>query len=207
MNAPHGRSRLLTRVRKSASVAVLLLGIGPLLISASAWPEDGLMDIMMSNVGMVLLLICAFGRLWSSLFIAGYKNERLITAGPYSLVRNPLYVFSFLGTIGLGLVSESFIVTGLLTVPFAVWFPAMVREEEGVLAERHPVAWPAYVACTPRFVPAFRVPIVPESYLITPRLVGRAIADAIWFPLAALGLEGIEMLHNKGVLPTLWMMY
>lgn len=196
--------RIVKRVRKAASVVILLAALALLTVSASAWPEGGIVDLTMSNLGMVLLIICAFGRLWSSLYIAGYKNARLITEGPYSLVRNPLYVFSFVGTIGLGLVAESFVVTGLLILPFVVWFPVMVVEEERVLAERHPVAWPAYAASTPRFIPAIRAPIVPDSYVICPRLVGRAIADAIWFPLAALALEGIEALHNGGVLPTIW---
>lgn len=199
--------RIVKRLRKALSVAILLAALALLSVCASAWPEDGMVDFAMSNLGMVLLLVCAFGRLWSSLYIAGYKNARLITDGPYSLVRNPLYVFSFIGTVGLGMVSESFVVAGLLILPFVIWFPIMVIEEERVLAERYPLAWPVYAAATPRFIPAARIPVIPESYVIRPRLVGRAIADAMCFPLAALVLEGMEAMHNGGILPTLWRVF
>ena len=41
--------------------------------------------------GYSLGLVGIIGRIWSSLFIEGYKTKTLITKGPYSLMRNPLY--------------------------------------------------------------------------------------------------------------------
>jgi hypothetical protein len=156
----------------------------------------------MRNLGAVLLLVCALGRLWSSLYIVGYKNERLITYGPYSLVRNPLYVFSFCGAIGIGLSAESLVVTAVVLIPFVVWFPIMVIEEERFLAGRYPDEWPAYAASTPRFIPALRTPVVPESYAVNARRVGHAFWDAIWFPIGGLVLQEVVRLHQTGVLPT-----
>jgi protein-S-isoprenylcysteine O-methyltransferase Ste14 len=44
--------------------------------------------------GVSLALLCVAGRMWSSLYIGSRKNRELVTAGPYSITRNPLYFFS-----------------------------------------------------------------------------------------------------------------
>jgi protein-S-isoprenylcysteine O-methyltransferase Ste14 len=196
--------RFVKRFRRLATWLVALAALGLLVVSTSAWPDGGVMDIVLGDVGLILLVVCAFGRVWSSIFIAGYKNDRLIVDGPYSLVRNPLYVFSFCGAVGLGLSAESLTITGLLILPFVVWYPILVVEEERFLADRHGSAWQAYVLATPRFFPAIRYPTQPAAYTINTRQVGRAFMDAIWFPIAALGLQALEMLHQNGTLPTFY---
>ncbi len=204
LNTTDRMLRAVKQLRRSVSRLVVLAVIGVLAVTTSAWPKDGAMHIVMVNLGFVLLLVCAFGRLWASLYIEGFKNARLITVGPYSLVRNPLYVFSLCGALGIGLSAGSLIITGLLCIPFLVWFPLMVIEEERVLAARHPEEWAAYAASTPRFIPALRAPVVPEAYTVNARRVGRAFTDAIWFPLAGLFIAGFDTAHRAGVLPVLW---
>ncbi len=203
--------RAVKRFRRAASWVVIVVLFALLSVSVSAWPVGGIADQIMTNLGFILLVICAFGRVWSSVFIAGYKNEKLITVGPYSLVRNPLYVFSFCGAIGIGLVCCSLTVVALLVLPFLVWYPIMVTEEEQYLADRHPEEWAAYAKATPRFIPALRWPVQPESYTVNTRKVTNAFADAIWFPISALAiklaLKGIAELHAAGHLPTIWHLY
>ena len=50
--------------------------------------------------GVALLAVAAMGRIWCLIYIAGRKNKELCQLGPYSLCRNPLYLFSFVGVIG-----------------------------------------------------------------------------------------------------------
>lgn len=53
--------------------------------------------------GMAMIAVAVLGRTWSSLYIGGRKNAELVQFGPYSLMRNPLYTFSFIGAAGIGL--------------------------------------------------------------------------------------------------------
>ena len=62
-------------------------------------------------IGCALVGIAIVGRLWCAQYIAGYKDNTLVREGPYSMCRNPLYFFSFLGTIGVGLCTESLTLT------------------------------------------------------------------------------------------------
>ena len=57
---------------------------------------------MIEWFGIFAIILCIFGRTWTSLYIGGRKNRALLTKGPYSVVRNPLYVFSILGAAGAG---------------------------------------------------------------------------------------------------------
>jgi protein-S-isoprenylcysteine O-methyltransferase Ste14 len=96
------------------------------------------------TVGLILVSIASVGRLWCMLYISGYKTKKLIVEGPYSLCRNPLYFFSFLGVAGLGLTTESLLYTTVLIVPFFVLYPWVIRHEEAKLLARHPDEYPSY---------------------------------------------------------------
>ena len=53
-------------------------------------------SLQMSIFGFILVVFGCFGRIWASLYIEGNKTKNLITAGPFSMVRNPLYFFSLI---------------------------------------------------------------------------------------------------------------
>ena len=81
------------------------------------------------------------------------KNRELTTTGPYAIVRNPLYVGSFLIMCGFcAMISELeniFIVIG----PIAMLYYLQVRHEERRLAAAFEAQWPPYVGSVPRFLP------------------------------------------------------
>ena len=64
-------------------------------------------SLQMSILGFVLVVFGSFGRIWASLYIEGNKTKNLITAGPFSMVRNPLYFFSLIMLIGFILALKS----------------------------------------------------------------------------------------------------
>ena len=72
--------------------------------------------------GLVLLFAAILGRLWSILYIGSHKNRRLVTDGPYSITRNPLYLFSLTAITGIGLMFGSLLITVALTgTAFAIF--------------------------------------------------------------------------------------
>jgi len=93
--------------------------------------------------------------LWLRSWAAGVidKRKALATAGPYALVRHPLYLGSFLIALGLVEIMEdrlALAVAALLTL--ALYVPT-IRREECFLAERFGDVWRAYAASTPAFLP------------------------------------------------------
>ena len=73
------------------------------------------------------------GRIWCLTYSSGYKSSELVTQGPYSVSRNPLYFFSFIGLIGIGLATETFTLTLFLIAFFALVYPAVIAGEEEFL--------------------------------------------------------------------------
>ena len=56
------------------------------------------------------------------LYVGGRKNAELVTTGPYSMMRNPLYFFSLLGVAGVGAQTGSVLATFAVTaVAYAVF--------------------------------------------------------------------------------------
>ena len=60
-------------------------------------------SLQMSILGFVLVVFGSFGRIWASLYIEGNKTKNLVTSGPFSMVRNPLYFFSLIMLLGFSL--------------------------------------------------------------------------------------------------------
>jgi len=142
------------RYRKGISWVSVSVFLFLLLFSTHSWERDSPVDLLFELAGLVLLVVCTFGRLWASLYASGYKDEVVIERGPYAAVRNPLYLFSFIGVVGMGLVSENLLVLGLAPLVFLVYYPFVVRSEERFLLARFGAAYADYLRRVPRFVPA-----------------------------------------------------
>ncbi|OYT70645.1 MAG: S-isoprenylcysteine methyltransferase [Chloracidobacterium sp. CP2_5A] len=84
------------------------------------------------------------------------KDEKLTVQGPYRLTRNPLYLGSWLMTVGCLTAAAPWplaLLTGALFV--GVYWPVM-RAEEAHLRRLFPEDYPAYAARTPLFWPSWR---------------------------------------------------
>ena len=71
--------------------------------------------MLLEAFGLFLLTVCSIGRLWALLYISGHKTYEIITDGPYSIVRHPLYLFSLIGAIGIGMASENILIMAILS--------------------------------------------------------------------------------------------
>jgi len=144
--------------------------------------------------GFIFVALACLGRIWCSLFIAGHKDEVLVTTGPYALCRHPLYSFSVLGALGLGLTSRS----ALLCIAVVVLIMALVVYaaacEEQFLADSFPDEFKAYVVATPnKWLPKSTRTPLPAVLDVRPAVFWKAFLDAgsffVLWVLVALAAE------------------
>lgn len=90
-------------------------------------------------------------RIWSSGYLT--KMSNLITAGPFALCRNPLYIGSFLACVGYLVMCNNWI-AWVLTVPlFWAFHGGAVAYEEKLLVEKFGDPFREYCARVPRLLP------------------------------------------------------
>ena len=184
-----------------------LFAAGILLLMAFTVPapaEGSVRDILMEIAGLLLLSVASLGRLWALLYISGNKTSELIMEGPYSLVRHPLYLFSLIGGIGLGLASESIIILALIVLFYVFYYPFTMLAEEEKLTKLHGDAYLAYMQQVPRLIPRLATYREPKHFTVKAATFVRNFGDAMWFVWAFALLHLIEQLHIWGTLPTLW---
>lgn len=84
------------------------------------------------------------------------KDQELATTGPYASTRNPLYLGSAFLAAGFIIAGHSWWAGLLVGVYFAVFYYAVIRDEEENLRKRFGAAFDEYAARVPAFFPLFR---------------------------------------------------
>lgn len=156
------------------------------------------------HLGLIAILICIVGRAWCSLYIGGRKKQELVQVGPYSLCRNPLYVFSIIGAVGFGAQTGSLMI-GLLFggLTWGVFRWVVVREE-AFLAARFADTYADYCERAPRFVPDFSRWREATELTIRPELFRQTVIDGAFFLLALPLFESLEWLQQWVWASGLW---
>ncbi len=141
------------RKRRVITGFFLLAGIPLLLFTRPGWPEGGIIDHTLRYGGIILILAGLAGRAWCTMYIGGRKNSQLVQGGPYSMCRNPLYFFSFMGGLGACFVFENLPVISLYLVVFSLYYPFVIRSEERRLEMLFGVEFSRYKERVPAFIP------------------------------------------------------
>jgi protein-S-isoprenylcysteine O-methyltransferase Ste14 len=194
------KQRILVSRLFAAGIIVLIL------ISQSRW-ENGLLGAMFFLMGAVLISIAVTGRLWCSLYISGYKSGTLITMGPYSLCRNPLYFFSFLGAVGVGLATETLTITACIVLAFAFYYPMVIKAEQRKLADIHGETFSDYCKTIPAFFPSLKLFTEPDEYTVKPKIFRKTLFEVLWFILFLGIIELKEAFEQAKLLPTILNLY
>ena len=134
------------------------------------------------------------------MYIRGRKDSQLCTTGPYSLTRNPLYLFSFLGVVGVCLAAQNLILTGITALLFLAYYHVIIRKEETRLREMFGVAWEDYATRVPRFLPRWQGPDTADVVEVNVRIFTRSLGDVGWFLVAIIAIELVEDMRIDGVL-------
>jgi protein-S-isoprenylcysteine O-methyltransferase Ste14 len=184
---------------------VLIAGLLLLIVFGSP-PKDllGWGAELSELLGFALLVAATLWRIWCHLFIAGAKNGELATAGPYAVVRNPLYVGNFIGFVGFGFAVERPYLAAALGLAFVLFYPAVVAKEEARLGRFFGERYREYCARVPRWLPDWRLYREPAMVTVSPRHMRNAILDAMWFLWAFALWEFVEELHQLKLVPALF---
>ncbi|MBC2593033.1 isoprenylcysteine carboxylmethyltransferase family protein [Ruficoccus amylovorans] len=196
------KASLFARRRILVTRFALILCVSPLLFCSSAW--DALSHVFSESLfalGIALVGVGVIGRVWCFSYISGRKQAELVTEGPYSLTRNPLYLFTLIAAVGIGFTSETLFVPLAVLALFALSYPAVIRQEERALEEIHGANFARYRESTPRFWPSFGLYSEPQEIQLNPRVFRRGLQDVVWFIVACGTFEIIEGLQEAGMVP------
>lgn len=182
--------KLTSRVVAALFLSLALFAVPPKLGGMTGWG--------MEMAGYLLLIVAALGRVWCALYISGRKDRILCEDGPYSLTRNPLYFFSFLGLVGFAIALGSFALAAAVALVYLGYYRYVIHSEETRLGEIFGGDYVAYLASTPRFFPALRRPSTPASLTVNPRIIERALKEIVWFLFAIVFIEVLEEIHQAG---------
>ena len=194
------------RIFLSRIAAVICLFF--LFRTKSYWEsKDELVTSFLFLSGIILVAVASLGRMWCSLYIAGYKNKKLITKGPYSICRNPLYFFSMLGMVGVGFSTETFTFPIVFILLFSLYYTFVIKSEENRLRKKFGAAFEEYTEKVPAFFPNFSTFEEPHTYIVNPAVYRRHIFSALWFIWIVGIIQLIEGMKEIEFLTHLWSLY
>jgi len=182
-----------SRIFAAALVAILLV--------SKPYLGEGVARAFFLWLGYGLVMVGAFGRVYSSAFIGGRKNDEVVRIGVFSIVRNPLYVFSFIAMVGIALEYGSFLVLAGLVAAFVLYYPLVVAKEEEFLTHKFGENYEKYAQEVPRWLPNFSLWSEPEQVDAKPKFIRHTIFDAFVFFIPLPCFELISHLQGAGILP------
>lgn len=151
----HGSSRLFTNRNILVVAIVLFLLAFPYgRLALRPWH-------FASGFGLVLLGAALRG--WSILQIGGsarkttkLKAVRIISWGPYAMVRNPISIANITVLCGLTIAAGFPWLLPAVIAALGLWYGAVVRREERFLEASFPEDYAEYRRTTPRWLPRLR---------------------------------------------------
>jgi protein-S-isoprenylcysteine O-methyltransferase Ste14 len=157
------------------------------------------------TIGVGLVLFCVVGRMWSILYIGTRKNLALVTTGPYSITRNPLYLFSAIGATGVGLFVGSLLFAIFLGLAAWAVLGVTAAREAKYLESLFDDEYRNYARGTPMFWPRpslYREPA--DGVEFSPAALRQTFLDGLVFIAILPAVEVIEHLRDAGYMPILF---
>jgi protein-S-isoprenylcysteine O-methyltransferase Ste14 len=141
-------------------IAIILIVIQPVVLPGLGVHITTRWGLVVQMVGVACLVSGLILFVWVRMHLRNLFSEQVelqpghyvVQTGPYAWVRHPMYSTFFLLIFGHLLIKPALIELFLLC--FVIWhFSNLAQEEERLLSKELP-GYQAYMAVTPRFVPA-----------------------------------------------------
>ena len=183
------------------ALGVFAVFISPFL--ASTWASGSTVHRGIEWLGLALIFAAFLGRSWCILYLGGHKGATLIQQGPYSISRNPLYLFSVTAVAGIGMQTGSIVFGLLLAMCVYGVFNYVIGQEEVLLRTVFGPQFESYCARVPRFWPRLSRWQSDKDLLIDIGGLWNTVRDALPYFLAVPVFEFIEYAQGCGWLPVL----
>ncbi|MCV3210463.1 isoprenylcysteine carboxylmethyltransferase family protein [Mesorhizobium sp. YC-39] len=194
---------------QKARIRLLQLGALLLLIAfmtmRPAFSRDG--SDTVECLGVALVLLCVAGRMWSILYIGAKKNRELITVGPYSMTRNPLYFFSMLGAAGIGLFVGSLVSALILALLVYLVLVTTAGKEAAHLETLFGERYREYARRTPMFWPKPSLFREADDVAFSPAALKRTFLDGLLFIAALPAIELVEVVKETDFVPIFFALF
>lgn len=178
------------------------------VLGDDAWAERNILfEESLYLLGALLVGVGVIGRAWCFSYISGNKNIKLITSGPYSMCRNPLYLFGLIASLGAGFCTETITIPLTILLAFSIYYPFQIRREEKELLRRHGEDYEGYCRQVPSLLPSFSSFKEEEVAMVAPRAFRRGIMDLVFYITMIGVLDYVETLHKINWLITYYKIY
>jgi protein-S-isoprenylcysteine O-methyltransferase Ste14 len=131
------------------------LTIPPMIFALFCFPWESEIDYLIWPLGIGLVFIGFILRIWAQQHLH-YRLKvgmSLTTTGPYSFIRNPIYVGNMLLCLGAVITSELLWLAPITLFYCLSIYSLVVRYEEEHLLEKYGEPYRRYVAEVPRWLP------------------------------------------------------
>jgi len=183
------RDATVYRIRLPVTVICIGTGVALTLIGDSGTLQHWALRWSLATAGLVTVILGAAVRLTSLASIGERKTRRLVTTGPYSLCRNPLYLGTLFIVLGFLGVWQSFPLTILVVPVILLYRNGVVPIEEKVLLKHHGNEFIAYCTRTPRWIPRLNGYVAEENLAVQSTGFRKEAEASLWWAgLATLSL-------------------
>jgi len=205
LTSPKGMARFQRRRRIAMACAIFLI-LGALLTVRSAWTDNWTHESI-EDFGIGVIVLTILGRMWCTLYIGGRKSAEIVRLGPYSMSRNPLYVFSSLGAFGIGMMTGSLTVAFMLAVLCYIAFHFVIKAEEGYLDNVFGETYLVYKHEVPRFFPNLKLYREADVLSVKSITLYKTLFDGVVFFIPYPLFEIVAYLQSVNILPVLFRFY
>jgi len=192
------RSKMKKRIKIDSSIlSLIVLGTGCLFLFKKIYSQNQTFDNVMDFFGMMILLEGILLRMSARGFKKAHskKSESLVTDGPYSVTRNPMYLGSFLMGVGFVLIAWPWWSVAIFAALFYIRFNKQMVSEEKFLKEKFGEEYENYCQKVSRIFPNMEVMLnikIDQVFDLKVAFNTKEKRGLLVWPLLALLLESLQ---------------